>query len=268
MATLALLQLDPRARAHLTEALRDDYDLRTYGTWARLWNAALTSPMAGCIIDVYSSPDPIPPSRLGLLRQKRPDLAIVVYSDFAGRETDLFELGRKQVNAVIMAGVEDSAPNIRRTVERSLASAAGGVVSAALEGLLPSLGVEGLRWSVEHALDHPGVEDLAGSLSMSHGRLARELRRLELPPPRRLLLWGRLLQGARLLKANDSTVEEVAHRLGYSSNSAFRRAVHRHVGCPPTAMSRRGGMSCVLEAFISSTGLRKPRGKLPRVLST
>ena len=46
-------------------------------------------------------------------------MAIVVYSDFTDRELDLFEVGRQQIDAVILAGLEDSAPAIRATVSRA-----------------------------------------------------------------------------------------------------------------------------------------------------
>lgn len=252
MLRIAILQPDPRAAARLADALTPTYELRSYRTWEQLYGDAPKAPWAGCIIDIYPPDDAVPPWKLGALRQARPDLAIVVYSDFTDRRHDLFEVGRHKIDAVILAGVEDSPKAIQTTLGRSLCSAAAGAVEAALEGHLAALGVAVVRWAMEHSFERPTVDELARSMGMSRSQLARELNRKGLPSPRALLLWGRLLQAARLLQGGDTTVEGVAHRLGYSTSSALHRAFHQYVGWPPGAISSRGGMAGVLQSFIDS----------------
>jgi len=249
---IAILQPDPRAAARLADALRSTYELRSYRSWSKLYSDAPKAPWAGCIIDIYPPEGPVPPVQLGALRRKRPDLAIVVYSDFADREPDLFEVGRQQVDAVILPGLEDSPSAIQATIRRSLASAAAGVVESALEGRLAALGIAVVRWSMEHSFDRPCVDELAQSMGLSRSQLARELSRSGLPSPRVLLLWGRLFQAARLLQGGTTTVEGAAHALGYSTSSALHRAFHHYVGWPPGAISTRGGLEGVLQSFIDS----------------
>ena len=262
MLTLAVLQPDPHATARLADALGSKYELRSYRTWARLWSDAPKAPWSGCIIDIYPPTGAVSPSKLGRLRRRRPDLAIVVYSDFTDRELDLFEVGRQQIDAVILAGLEDSAPAIRATVSRSLASAAAGAVETALEGRLAALGVAVVRWSMEHSFERPSVDELAESMGLSRSKLARELSRHGLPSPRALLLWGRLFQAARLLQGDTATVEGVAHALGYSTSSALRRAFQQYVGCPPGAISTRGGVTRVLQSFFESQETRNSTAPL------
>ncbi len=199
------------------------------------------------------------PLQLGGLRRARPDIAIVVYSDFSDRESDLFEVGRQQINAVILPGLEDSPSAIQATLNRSLASAAAGVLETALEGQLAALGIAVVRWSMEHSFERPGVDELARSMGMSRSQLARELSRSGLPPPRALLLWGRLFQAARLLQGGITTVEGVAHALGYSTSSGLHRAFHQYVGWPPGAIATRGGMAGVLRSFIESRAEHRSR---------
>lgn len=258
MLRLAILQPDPRAAVRLADALRSMYELRSYRSWAKFYSHAPKAPWAGCIIDIYPPGGPVSPTQLGELRRKRPDLAIVVYSDFTDREPDLFEVGRQQINAVILAGVEDSPSAIVVTVSRSLTSAAAGVVERALEGRLATLGIAVVRWSMEHSSERPGVDELAASMGMSRSQLARELSRSGLPPPRALLLWGRLFQAARLLQGGTTTVEGAAHALGYSTSSALHRALNQHVGWPPGALSTRGGFAGVLQSFIVPSPQRAP----------
>ena len=252
MLRIAILQPDPRAAARLADALRSTYELRSYRSWEKLYSHAPKAPWACCIVDIYPPEGPVSPTQLGDLRRQRPDLAIVVYSDFADREPDLFEVGRQQIDALILAGLEDSPSAIQATISRSLASPAAGVVEGALEGRLAALGIAVVRWSMEHSFERPSVDELSEGMGMSRSQLTRELNRRGLPPPRALLLWGRLFQAARLLQGGTATVEGVAHALGYSTSSGLHRAFHQYVGWPPGAISTRGGVAGVLESFIES----------------
>ena len=79
--------------------------------------------------------------------------------------------------------------------------------------------------------------------------MTRKLRSLDAPPPRVLLLWGRLLHAAQLLDRG-WTVESTAHELGYASASGLYRAFHRRVGFPPGDVTVRGGLDSVLNEFL------------------
>jgi AraC-like DNA-binding protein len=248
---LAILQPDPRAAARLADALRSTHELRSYRSWSKLYSDAEKAPWAGCIIDIYPPDGDVPPTQLAALRLRRPELAIVIYSDFTDREADLFEVGREKFNAIILPG-EDSTSAIQSTVSRSLASAAARTVETALEGRLATLGIAVVGWSMEHSFERPSVNELAAGMGMSRSQLARAMSRSGLPPPRVLMLWGRLFQAARLLQAGTTTVEGAALALGYSTSSALHRAFHQYVGWPPGAISTRGGLAGVIEAFIAS----------------
>ncbi|MBW3536123.1 MAG: AraC family transcriptional regulator, partial [Gemmatimonadetes bacterium] len=150
--------------------------------------------------------------------------------------------------------------HIRREVERALARALAVRVTETLEGRLSELGRDALRWSIIHATESPTVEDLAMAIGRTPAAFARDLRERHLPPPRRILLWGRLFQGAHLMTRGDRSVEAVALRLGYSSRTALSRAFRRETGLPPTEVTRRGGISCVLEGFLVG-GRRRGRSR-------
>lgn len=260
MALLALLQPDRRAAARLEAALGDEHRLLHHSTWKGFWNGVSRTPVEGCVLDIYHPRRPISLVQLQGLRRRHPHLAIVIYSDFSGREMDLFHLGRLSVDGVILAGRGDDHRQMREAVRIALSASVAGRVADVLQGRIPSVGLLVLQWAIEHAQGHPGVAELAAGLCVSRSSLTRELRVLGLPPPRRLLLWGRLLQAARLMEREGSTVEAVAHRLGYSTASGLRRALVRHVGCPPGELGTRGGLSLVLRAFLR----REVEASLPR----
>jgi AraC-like DNA-binding protein len=209
-----------------------------------------TTPVDGCVIDIYHPSTPLSLADLQRLRRRVPPLAIVVYADFEDRVLDLFELGRLNIDGVIVSGGTDQPEATRRAVSGALAAAAALGVMAALEGQLHPFGMECLRWSIEHADDTATVARLADSVGLSEAVLARELRQRQLPTPARLLLWGRLFRAARMLSDPQQRLEDIAFRLGYSTVSALSRALQREVGIAPTEARRRGAIACVLDAFV------------------
>lgn len=256
-STIVVLQPDSRAHARLSNALAGDHELRPVDTWAELLRVVLTARISACIVDIYGPGRTISPDRLGRLRRRRPDLAIVVYSDFSRRRLDPFELGKCGIDAVIDARADDPGV-IRDAVARSYASATAGSVATDLEGHLPDLIIEALRWAVENAGAKASAGTLARNLGMSYGHLARQLRSLEAPPVRVLALWGRLLRAAQLLDGG-RTVESTALELGYASGSGLHRAFHRRVGFPPGDVSNRGGLTPVVNALLESPEIKRLR---------
>ena len=219
-------------------------------TWAELLEVVRHRPVQGCIIDPYIPSQSISDADLRELAGIRQAVAILVYSDFHRREMELFRLGEQRVDAIIMADFEDSAWQIQRATARALSAALAAHLNARLAKAVTGLELEALSWAAEHALSQPRVADLARAVGMSPWRLARALKESRLSSARQVLLWGRLFQAGRLLPEPRTTVEEVAYRLGYSSGSAFRRALRAEVGLTPTEVIRWGGLACVLDAFL------------------
>lgn len=252
MALLALFQPDPYARARLADALGEDHELLLPSTWGELDRAAALRRPRGCVVDPYNSFDPVPLPEIEDFRHRFPELALIVYGEFSGRELDLYRLGRLGADGVLLAERDDSARRLREGVESALSACLGRQVSRALQNAVPPVGVRCIRWAVEHAEADPQVSDLARAVRSSPRTLSRTLRARGLPPPRHLLLWGRLLQGARLLESSGATVEEVAFRLGYATGASLGRAFREQVGCAPSELGDGRGVNRVLEAFLDS----------------
>lgn len=250
MAILALMVPDAAASARFASALDDrDHVIQSAG-WRHLSRLVMRRPVRLCVIDPYDPFRPISFSQLQRFRRKHSDLAIVIYSDFQGREEDLFDLGRLQVDGVMQATGQESRTAIRGAIDRALArSTATGVVRA-LDGRLPAFALDCLSWAVENAETDPRVADLAHAMGNTVGRLGRELRVHDLPSPRRLLLWGRVLQATRMLESPGTTVDDAAFRVGYSTGGALRRAFKRLAGAPPMSIVRSAGVTAVLDEFI------------------
>ena len=94
---------------------------------------------------------------------------------------------------------------------------------------------------------HP--KDLARTLGFSPSTLLRWCERSQLPNPRRLLLWLRILFAAALLDDPGHTVFSVGLACGYSGDQALRRAIRSVVPYTPTRLRELGAFDTVSRAF-------------------
>ncbi len=208
-----------------------------------------------CVLDVFHPPPPIPLSRLGRLRRRHPTVALVIASDFSGREMDLYHLGRLSVDGVIRMEDRPSGRDILTVVDRAIAASLATRVVEGSGDELPFFAREAIRWAIERAESRPQVSELAAALAMSPGAFTRGMKAASLGSARSLLLWGRLIRASHLLERSSETVESVAFRLGYSSGGALGKALKRHVGSSPTELLQRGGVEWTLAIF-RKNGLR------------
>src|SRR6266851_1239309 len=77
------------------------------------------------------------------------------------------------------------------------------------------------------------VPELAHLSAMSRPSFARNFERALGQPPMQYLTDWRLTLAREYLLANELTMEQIAHRTGYSSPNAFAATFRRHVGLPP-----------------------------------
>lgn len=94
---------------------------------------------------------------------------------------------------------------------------------------------------------HP--KDLARSLGFSPSTLLRWCERSQLPNPRRLLLWLRVLFASALLDDPGHTVFSVGLACGYSGDQALRRAIHSVLPYTPTQLREMGAFETTSRAF-------------------
>jgi AraC-like DNA-binding protein len=138
---------------------------------------------------------------------------------------------------------------ILHVVDRALTTALAERIVADLASHRPAFAQHAIRWSIESSEARPTAREMARALGLSPGSLRRKLGATGLPPPRVLLLWGRLIQATHLLEQDRDTVENVAFRLGYSTVGALRKAIKSHLGCAPTVLLEKGGLAWTLGAF-------------------
>ncbi len=107
---------------------------------------------------------------------------------------------------------------------------------------------------------HP--KDLARSLGFSPSTLLRWCERSQLPNPRRLLLWMRVLFASALLDDPGHSIFSVGLVCGYSGDQALRRAIKSVVPFTPTQLRDRGAFDTVSRAFFEEVAsLRNDRAE-------
>jgi AraC-like DNA-binding protein len=91
--------------------------------------------------------------------------------------------------------------------------------------------------------------ELAAVLGVDERTVPRWCARADLPPPRRLLAWLRLLMAADLLDDPHRSQADVARAIGYSSAASLAGAVRAMLGVGPRDLRDRGAFPAVAEAF-------------------
>jgi transcriptional regulator GlxA family with amidase domain len=91
------------------------------------------------------------------------------------------------------------------------------------------------------------VSELAREAAVSRSALAERFTQLIREAPMRHLAGWRVQLAKQMLRDGDSSIAEIATRVGYESEAAFNRAFKRSAGSPPAAWRKQ-----VLTALVSA----------------
>lgn len=119
-----------------------------------------------------------------------------------------------------------------------------------------------IRAAAETAVDRGGRDALAGIFGTYFRTLSARCADLDLPPPRRLLGWMRVLLALGLLEEGRRTVMNAAHACGYNDNSSLKRAIENFTGTSPGGSIRDHGFADGFDRFAAE--LRELRHGTPR----
>lgn len=168
------------------------------------------------------------------------------------RLSDLRTLGTWGVTQVISLGHDDTVA----AMSRRFRMAQGKPLKALLEQVLPADTTGRARALLDAAAEvvavAGGAEDLARVLRVSRRTLLRWCQKSELPPPRELLAWMRILLAAALLDDPGRTTLAVAQGCGYANDSGLRRVMGRFLGMSPRELRRKGAFAEASRAFLQA----------------
>ncbi len=253
---LLVLHRDEHFRQRVRQAAAHEYEFEAVESWSALREAIATAPPAAVlIVDPYEERDggcgPSPALR-GLIHEF-PSVAVVAAMEVTpSRFDDLRTLGQWGVVQVISLDHDDTPA----AIAQRLRAARGRPLRALLEQALPADLSDRARAILQAAVDvvvvGGGARELARSLYLSRRTLLRWCSRAELPAPRVLLAWMRVLLAAELLDDPGREVLSVALICGYSSDSGLRRITQKFLHSSPRELRKHGAFSTASAAFVNS----------------
>ncbi|HEU4557713.1 MAG TPA: helix-turn-helix domain-containing protein [Longimicrobium sp.] len=165
------------------------------------------------------------------------------------RADDLRTLLKWGVADVIALGREDSAPALARRIRAVQGRTIHRLLRRALPRGVPSRARSLLTTAAETVAAGGQAPELAAALGVNERTVPRWFERADLPPPRRLLAWLRLLLAAELLDDPGRSVASVARACGYASEVSLKAALRQFMGAPPSELRERGAFETAASLF-------------------
>jgi AraC-like DNA-binding protein len=250
--SLLILHPDAKLRARVQQAAGREFAVQVVSSWDEL-NDALgkASPAAFAVVDPYAGADERsgPAPELRDLLHAFPSVAVLAAVELrSSHGVDLHTLGVWGVRAIIVSDRDDVAALVRLLQE-----VRGRPLQALLERSLPkkvSAEARSILAAVSEVAAAGGnVGALARRLHVSERTLLRWCESAQLPPPRQLLAWMRILLAAELLENAGHSIDSVAGACGYAAESGLRRTFYDFLGMSPKALREQGGFATAARAF-------------------
>jgi AraC-like DNA-binding protein len=253
---LFVLHRDAGFRELVRRAVGKRFDYQQVTSWDELRERTRGAPPAALVlVDPYFEADGELSGSLRSLLLEFPSATVVAALDLRPeRYRDLRLLGAWGVADVIARGEEDTA----ESVVRRLKTIQGRPLQSLLDRSLPPHTSGQARSILMAAAEVVSVggqaRELARALYLSPRTLLRWCIRAELPPPRRILAWMRILLATELLDDPGRTVSSVAHACGYASDNSLRRALQDFLESTPSTLRRDGAFAVAAGRFIRELG--------------
>lgn len=250
---LIVLHPDRLLRDRLQRFSRSRFQMATVDQWSDLREAVAGAPPAAVVVvDPYHGQDRNggPSPHLYNVLKAFPSATVIAALDSdPARYRDLWLLGDWGIAEILQTEEDVTSESIRRRLFTARAQHMRRLLThdrgAPLTGRARSL----IDAAVETVMSGGHPKDLAATLGFSPSTLLRWCQRSQLPTPRRLLLWMRVLFASALLDDPGHTVFSVGLACGYSGDQALRRAIRSVVPYTPTQLRRMGAFETVSEAF-------------------
>jgi AraC-like DNA-binding protein len=209
-------------------------------------------PAAVILVDPYFAQENGngPSPHLYELLRAFPSCTVIAAMDSSpAKHRDLWTLGQWGVAEILQMDEDRSRIALSRRLVRARAQPLRRLLSH--EAPIPFTGRARalMDAAVETVMTGGHPKDLARTLGFSPSTLLRWCERSQLPSPRRLLLWLRVLFAAALLDDPGHTVFSVGLACGYSGDQALRRAIRSVVPYTPTQLRELGAFETVSASF-------------------
>ena len=247
-----------KARSRLRAALRGSLWergpslLRFHEEWSVLLAALQAGGADLFVVDpCYPNDEPPPVERINALMRHIGWGRTVLYLSPGLRDSHLLaELTGEGAPHVLVSGTDDDPSSVRATLGKA---SAHGFLARVVSGLKEETVHSGqsiLTRVLAAALSCDRVEELADAMQSKPRDLSTLTRRWDLPPPRRILLWGRLIRAEGLRSLTGETLARVAFMIGYDDVSSLCRLYRNLLGCASHELARETAASLVAERLL------------------
>ncbi len=250
---LLVLHQDRVLRERLARSRRSPFRISIAADWGDLRSSVSEAPPAAVIVvDPYherGSQDGPAQELYDILKAFPSSTVIAAMDSSPARYRDIWLMGEWGIAEILQMDEDWSEIALQRRLLRARAQPLRRLLSH--DSGIPFTGRARtlMDAAVETVMTGGHPKDLARSLGFSPSTLLRWCHRAQLPTPRRLLLWLRVLFAAALLDDPGHTVFSVGLACGYSGDQALRRAIRSVVPDTPTELREKGAFETVSAAF-------------------
>lgn len=250
---LIVLHEDGPLRERLQRATRRRFRMSLVEDWDELAEVVAEAPPAAVVVvDPYleQKRDDGPSPHLYKVLKAYPSVAIVAALETpASRHRDLSLLADWGISETLSLEDETSATAVSRRLSMARAQYLHRLLSHDYGVVLTGRARALMDAAVDTVMAGGHPRDLAKELDFSQSTLLRWCERSQLPNPRRLLLWMRILLASALLDDPGHSVFSVGRACGYSGDQALRRAIRSVVPYTPSQLREAGAFETVSRAF-------------------
>ena len=220
--------------------------------WAAADEAVRNAPPSAVVLlDPYAGARPgdaFP--RLHELLRRFPSITVVAVLELrpetVGDVSTLLEWG---VAEVVDTGPESTPRAIHARLRQAHARPLKRRLERALSGYVGTEARDLLLCADEVAVEGGGAPELARALRVAPRTLTEKCTRADVPPPRQVQAWMRVLLACMLLDDPGRTVYATAYACGYSTDRSLRRAVGSFLGADASTLRRGGAFARAARAF-------------------
>lgn len=251
MGVIATLLTEDRCLLRVMQAVAGQHTVIPCRTWDELQTACENEAVHLAAIDLFAD-GRANFDRVRQLKLRFARITLVAYVSFTpARARDLFDAGRAGFDGLIIVDQDDSPLQLRSVLGQAEARGVASLLRNRLGGLHP-VARDAVLVSVTRAHLRLTTQRLAEILTTSRRALLARLQQDGLPPPQKLITWGRLIVAAQMLEDANRSADSAARALEFPSGSAFRNTCQRYLKATPQEIRDKGGASFVVARFLKA----------------
>ena len=179
-----------------------------------------------------------------------PTHPLVAWCDFRRlSSTQLLEIARAGVQEIVRQDSDEGRLAFARIMAAATQRGSVPLIVGALKGFIPLRFIPLFEFALEHANEHLDRDEVAAVFGVARRTLQDRLMAAELPPPRRLLMWSRLLVAAALLDQPGHILDSVAAQLGFTDGTNLGNIFRRYAGRGANELRANGALDSMIFAF-------------------